>query len=172
MIKGIFRKRCLEKETSSLPTGFMPAGSIKYMAVLIDADEPGFEKCRESIVEYCRANGIDLNLMYVDMRRSSRKDSPTDKDATFLRSDVNWFGKPSAKKAALVRNYPCDLYICLSRNDGFCIEYISWVAEARFKIGRDRFRKDPFNIIIGENGQESSQDDVFKAIIDLLSKIA
>ncbi|MDE6871292.1 MAG: hypothetical protein K2J62_04095 [Bacteroidales bacterium] len=172
LLKGYFRKRSLEKDSSHQPTGFIPAGMIKYMAVLLDAEEPGFEKCREAIIGYCREKGMDLNLMYVDYRRASRKAGPeTDPDMTFLRSDLKWTGRPSASKASLVKDHPCDLFICLSGKTDFSIEYISCSAEARFKIGRTSFRRDPFNIVIEGDSQKTGQEEIFKAITDLLSKI-
>lgn len=142
------------------------------MAVLLDVEEQDFETCRDSITGYCRKNGMDLNLMYIDLRRYSKKVRPsTDPDATFRKSDMKWYGCPRMKKTALVKNNPCDLFICLSGKDEFCIEYLSCAAEAKFKIGRTVFRNDPFNITIDGSGGKTGQNEIFMAIIDLLAKI-
>lgn len=172
LLRRHFRKKSLERDSSRQQTGFIPAGRIKYMAVLLDVEDKDFETCRDNIAGYCRKNGMALNLMYLDLRKYSKKVRPsTDPDATFMKSDLKWYGRPRIKKTALVKNNPCDLYICLSGKDEFCIEYLSCVAEAKFKIGRTAFRNDPFNITVGGNNRETGQNEIFMAIIDLLAKI-
>jgi len=175
MIKRYFRKKSLIRDSSTQPTGLIPAGDVKYMTVILDAGEPDAEKCRDTIIAYCKKTKIDLNLIYLDFRRFNRKVRPsTDKDMTIFRSDLNWFGKPSDKKSSLLKDNPCDLYICLADYENYCIEYLSKAVTAKFKVGRRAFKGNTFDMVVSNSADDTgtkTADEVFKAVTNLMAKI-
>lgn len=188
MLRRYFRKKRLRQDSSGQPTGFIPVEQIKYMAVILDVADPEFPECRDAITAYCRKTGMALNMMYIDFRRggifshveklcgehrSGAVYRPaTDRDMTFFRRDLNWLGKPSAKKAGLLKDNPCDLYICLADRRSYCIEYLSSIAAARFKIGRTDFRSAPFDMVVSEapDGPDGICE-IFRTITEFLAKI-
>lgn len=152
MFKRIFRKRRLKKDRSCIPTGLIPLRDIHSAAAVIDAAEAGWDSCVEKVKAFCKASGISLTVLFIDMRKPGKKaGNLPDRQLTITRRDINWFGRPRLKKAALVTGKPVDLFLCLVDDDSYCIEYLSKSAKAMFKVGRRPFDGDPFDLIVAES---------------------
>ena len=161
MFKNFFRKRRLRKDGSTIPSGFIPLDEIHSVAVIIDASEPGYDTCLGCIRNYCSRHRMSLSVLFMDFRKfSSKVRMTTDRASTVTRRDLNWFGRPDLRKAYIVTGKPVDLFICLANDSSYCTEYLSKAAKARFKIGRNTFEGDPFNLIVAEpeNGIQQGQE--------------
>ncbi len=195
MFKKIFRKRRLKKDRSDIATGLIPLKEIHSAAVLLDAAETGWAACAEKIKQFCKDSGIVLTMLFTDLRKPGKGViMESDREQTIRRRDINWFGRPDLKKAALLTGKPVDLFLCLADNDSYCIEYLAKSAKARFKIGRRPFDGDPFDLIVAESlpdtdrepeGQEQTDggaqerkntegsivEEIFRTITDIITKI-
>lgn len=183
MFKNFFRKRRLRKDRSNISTGFIPMQEIHSAAVVIDASGPGYDECLGKVRKFFGRHGVSLSVLFIDFRKfSSKVKMVTERECTVTRKDLNWFGRPCLKKAAIVTGKPVDLFICLADNDSYCIEYLSKSAKSRFKIGRKSFAGDPFDLIVGApvlpvEGTDSCaaptgvEGEIFDTISDILGKI-
>ena len=156
MLKRFFRKRRLKKDASTIKTGLLPLKKIHSVTAVIDASEPGWDNCLKTMEAFCKSSGISLSVLFIDIRKQDRGIATgPDRDRTVTRKDINWFGRPDLKKAALVTGGPVDLLLCLTDDASFCTEYLSKAVKARFKIGRKPFDGDPFDIIVAERLAET-----------------
>lgn len=188
LFRRFFRKRRLNRDASQVGTGIMPLDAIKSVTVLIDSGEPDFEECSDAVRAFFRKNGLNPALAYADFRKFNRSIRPsTDNTETIFRRSLNWFGKPSAKKTPAALSSPCDLFICLSGSDRFCIEYVSAAIPAKFKIGRTEFAGEPYDMVFsvprgeadavdgrkddGAAEKQAGQTEIFSIIAGFLEKI-
>ncbi len=156
MFRKFFRKRRLRKDASTIRTGMIPLREIHSAAAVINIAEPGWDDCLKSLESFCKAGGISLSVLFIDLRKPGKgEETGSDRDRTITRKDINWFGRPDLKKAAIVTGHPTDLFLCLADDTSFCIEYLSRAAKARFKIGRKPFPDDPFDLIVAERLPEN-----------------
>ena len=156
---------------------------IHSAAVVIDASGPGYDECLGKVRKFFGRHGVSLSVLFIDFRKfSSKVKMVTERECTVTRKDLNWFGRPCLKKAAIVTGKPVDLFICLADNDSYCIEYLSKSAKSRFKIGRKSFAGDPFDLIVeapvlpGEGTDSCAaptgvEGEIFDTISDILGKI-
>ncbi len=160
MCRKFFRNRRLRKDASSVRTGLVPLSGIRTMAVVIDGAGLRVGESVELIEKFCKSNGIELRLMYVDLRKfNSNFQLLTDPEKTLLRKNLNWYGKPNPHKVGWFVEEPADLYVSLYDSDLFCIRYLSTVVRARFKVGLRDFENDPFNFVVIPP-QEFSEENV------------
>ncbi len=181
MCRSLFRRRRLRKDASAVETGFLPLGSVRSAVVVVDGAGLRVDGCVEMVERFCRAHKISLKLMYLDLRKFNSKFQPmTELDRTFLRRDMNWFGRPDLRKAALLTAEPVDLYICLYDSDLYCVRYISSCVKARFKVGLRAYPGDPYNFVVSpaetavSGDKEPAPTDLealFGKIAELLGKI-
>ena len=179
LLRNFFRKRRLRRDASTLGTGLIPLRDITNITVLMDAGAEDFTECREAITAYCAGCGIEVNFTYSDFRKFNGGDKPGGENRdTVFRSCLNWYGKPYARKTPAVLILPCDLFICLTGSDRYCIEYISVSVKSRFKIGRIPFSSCPYDIVVSSPSRErdgagsgAEQLETFKTITAFLEKI-
>lgn len=139
----------------------------------MDAGNQEFGKCRKNVMDFCKSNGINLHLQYIDLRKM-KKDMQynTELSETIVPNDLNWFGRPDPERISIIADNSYDLYICLSDSDSFCVEYISKCVKSKFKIGITPFENSPFDMTVsspdGSNGQMA---EIFNVIKNLIGKI-
>lgn len=175
-IINFIRKRKIGRDRSNVPTGFIPVSSISSADIVIDVEDPEFEGLQKDISAWGRSNGISTNIFFLDFRKADKNAVLlSDEKATILKKELNWYGLPPQEKAAMLSGEGKDLFISMISNGDFPIEYISKCSKARFKIGRQRFAGDAFDMVLsGENGSpvsEAGSRQVFTAIADFLTKI-
>lgn len=150
LIAKSIRSRRLRKYSSTMPTGFVPLGSIRKALFIIDAEDPSWDRCRKDAEDFCRRHGIQSEILYSDFRKFSKEIQPrTEAGKTFLKKDIGLFSLPKMKKMqSLVLSKDADLLVCLSPDGRFLMEFIARAAKARFKIGRNIFPGDPYDLVI------------------------
>lgn len=189
LIGNILRKRRLRKYASRVQTGFVPLSDIRTATFIIDAEDHSREKCLDEINSFCSAHKIKARLFHSDFRKFNRNVQPvTDAATTFTRKDIGIFGMPKMKRMRPVIAEDTDLFVSLSPDCRFTMEFLTKAMKARFKIGRCIFPGEPFDLIIrpdGESrqtetemqgkesgqGQNEKQLEVFREISGLLEKI-
>ncbi|MBR1873030.1 MAG: hypothetical protein IJ795_07480 [Bacteroidales bacterium] len=172
-VKDFFRKRCLAKLSSDVPTGIMPLRDIRTAVTFIDVEDTSFDKCKMSIQAFYRENGIKGEVFFFDFRKlDSEERLITSITNTVLRRDLNWFGKPSEEKLELLKSYSPDLFISLIRSTGFPLECMAKFSGAKFKIGRVQLPGDTFDMVISDSSDNIlSEDEIFSGVKTYLSKI-
>ena len=178
-IRNYLRRRRLQRDASSVPTGFVPLADISTADVVIDVEEPGFDELKEDILAWGRSNNIKVNIFFIDFRKIGKGELLlTSIQTTILKKELNWYGVPPQEKASLLAEEGRDLFISLIDNGDFPIEYLSKCSKARFKIGRKRFDGDAYDMVMtGECTPEmkaslcSDSRKVFAAIAEFLTKI-
>lgn len=165
------RKIRLKKDARAGTTGLIPLSQIRAMAAVLDAAGNGLEESREAIMRFCRANKIELTVLYVDFGNAGT----TCSDDTILSRDLNWYGCPSKEKAGTFLGKRFDCFICLSDSGRFCIEYLAKAADARFKLGIRAVSDDPYDVIVtpptGSIEGGTSQKDLFLTMKGIIEKI-
>lgn len=150
LIAKSIRSHRLRKYSSTLQTGFVPLGSIRKALFIIDAEDPSCDKCRKEAEDFCRRNGIHAEILYSDFRKFSKEVQPrTEAGRTLRRKDIGLFSLPKMKKMrSTVLSPDPDLLVCLSPDGRFLMEFIANAVKARFKIGRNIFPGDPYDLVI------------------------
>ena len=71
-ILKIFRRKRLDKFVSKVPTGFLPLSAISSVNVVIDVEEPGFDKLKDDILAWGKQVGLKVNIYFFDFRKISK----------------------------------------------------------------------------------------------------
>ncbi|MGM9735973.1 MAG: DUF6913 domain-containing protein [Candidatus Cryptobacteroides sp.] len=172
-IRKYLRRRRLQRDASTVPTGFVPLSGISTADVVIDVEEAGFDQLKEDILAWGRSNDVKVNTLFLDFRKIG-KDVPlmTSIQDTILKKELNWYGVPPQEKASLLAGDGTDLFISMIDNGDFPIEYLSKCSKARFKIGRRRFEGDAFDMVFSGDPQLGSDSrQVFATMAEFLTKI-
>lgn len=166
LIKNIFRKRALRKNASTVPTRIEPLTTIRTAVTVIDVEDTSFDKCKESILAFYRDNHIKGEIFFFDFRKIGNEERLiTSIVNTVLKRDINWFGKLSREKMALLESMEPDLFISLIKGTDFPIEYMSKCCRAKFKIGRTQLAGGVFDLVVSEPKEKDCHEaEVFEEI--------
>lgn len=174
-ILKIFRRKRLEKFVSNVPTGLIPLSAISSVNVVIDVEEPGFDKLKDDILSWGKQVGLKVNIYFFDFRKITKVELLlTSIQTTIIKKELDWIGMPELSKIGNLLYEPSDLFISMVDNGEFPIEFISKCTKARFKIGRYPFEGHAYDMIISGNPTEDLISDsrkIFAAAKDFLTKI-
>lgn len=174
-IKNFFRRRKIRKNASPIETGFMPIGKIRTANIIIDVQETGFDELKEAALAWGRKKGIRTNVYFFDFRKLKKGEQLlTGIDKTFLKKELSWLGTPSLEKAAPLLNEESDLFVSMIDNADFPIDFLSKCTKAGFKIGRQAYEGDAFDMIFHGGARDELRGDVcriFEGITEFLEKI-
>lgn len=159
-LKNSFRRRSLRRHACNEPTGILPLGEVRTVAVILDAADPSFEDCRQALRAFFSEHKMKGDLFITGTDDNNRK------------KEQNWFGQPSAQIISHLRDMRADLCISLLRDASFPVEFMVKCTPARFKIGRVQLPGSPFDLVVSDpSGQALSQLDSFRSIRQMLEKI-
>ncbi len=172
-IKGIFRRQCLKKYSSTVPTGIVPVSGLRSAVAFIDVEDTSFDECKGLLVNFFREHEIKGEIFFFDFRRLSEGERLiTSIQTTILRKDLNWFGRPSKEKFGLMLKGEPDLFISLIKKEEFPIEFMAKCSRARFKIGRRQLPGNTFDLVVSDSKEKPvSQADLFRQILVYLDRI-
>ena len=174
-ILKIFRKKRLAKYASDVTTGLLPLSAISTVNVVIDVEEPDFDKLKDDILAWGKQVGLKVNIYFFDFRKITKDELLlTSIQTTIIKKELDWLGMPEFGKIGNLLYEPSDLFISMVDNGDFPIEFLSKCAKARFKIGRCSFAEHSYDMIISGNPTEDLISDsrkIFAAIKDFLTKI-
>ena len=174
-ILNIFRRKRLEKFVSNVPTGLIPLSAISSVNVVIDVEEPGFDKLKDDILSWGKQVGLKVNIYFFDFRKITKDELLlTSIQTTIIKKELDWIGMPELSKIGNLLYEPSDIFISMVDNGDFPIEFISKCTKARFKIGRYPFEGHAYDMIISGNPTEDLISDsrkIFAATKEFLTKI-
>jgi len=175
-IIDFLRNRSLKKHGSQVRTDITPLKDIRTAVAFIDVEDTSFDECKKDIMAFYRENGIKGEIFYFDFRKIGDAERLiTSITTTVLKKDLNFYGRPSKEKLALMLQAKPDLFISLIAKDDFPIRYMATCCEAKFKIGRKQLPGNVFDlVIVDQNGPDSKplpEDEIFKSMKALLAKV-
>lgn len=174
-IYNIFRKKRIAKYASDITTGFRPLSAISSVNVVIDVEEPGFEKLKDDILSWGKQVGLKVNIYFFDFRKIGKDELLlTSIQTTIIRKEIDWIGMPDFSKIGNLLYETSDLFISMVDNGDFPIEFLSKCTKARFKVGRCEFDGHPYDMVISGTPAEDLRSDsrqIFAAIKEFLTKI-
>ena len=174
-ILKIFRKKRLARFASNVQTSLLPLSAISSVNVVIDVEEPDFDKLKDDILSWGRQVGLKVNIYFFDFRKIGKDELLlTSIQTTIIRKELDWIGMPSISKIGNLLYEPSDLFISMVDNGDFPIEFVSKCAKARFKIGRRAFKGHAYDMIISGTPTEDLHSDarhIFAATKEFLKKI-
>lgn len=172
-IQDFFRRRCLRRFASEVPTSITPLREIHSAVCFIDAVDTTFDKCKEDILAFFKKYGIKGDIFFFDFRKITGDDRLiTSITTTVLKKDLSWIGRPSREKVNLMLGTQPDLFVSLIRSGDFPIEFMAKCSKARFKIGRVQLPGDTFDLVVADpEGKTCPEDEIFENITDYLKKI-
>ena len=179
--QNIFRRRALKKFAYKGERNIAPTSRIKTATVILDVEDPSYDKCYDEIKNYFTKHQIDAIVFYIDLRKLDKYDMlQSNVEKTLLNKELNWYGRPDIAKMAPMINseHPRDLLICLPPINNFPIKFIATASAAKFKIGVVTKKTDgviasasPFDITISAEAGSHDCLDTFKTITNLLDTI-
>ena len=61
-------------DVSPVPTGILPLDQIKSYVAIVDVEDPSFDACKTSILNYFRAHDIRGSIFFQDFRKIGSED--------------------------------------------------------------------------------------------------
>ena len=102
-VKDLLRRQSLKKNASTEPTGFVPLEKIRSAVAFIDVEDTSFNECKNILMLFFREHNIKADIFFFDFRKLTEGERLiTSITTTILKKDLNWFGKPSHEKVALM----------------------------------------------------------------------
>ena len=172
-IKDMFRRHSLKKNASTEPTGFVPLEKIHSAVAFIDVEDTSFNECKNTLMLFFREHNIKGDIFFFHFRKLSEGERLiTSITTTILKKDLNWYGKPSHEKVALMLDGEPDLFISLLPSTDYPIEFMASCSRAHFKIGRVQLPGNTFDLVIKDpEGRKLCEADYCKEIIKFMDKI-
>lgn len=174
-ILDFFRKRRIRRYASDIETSLLPLSEISSVNVIIDVEEPGFDKLKEDILSWGRSINAKVNIYFFDFRRLGKDELLlTSITNTLLRKELDWIGMPDLSKISQLMEEKSDLLISMVGNGDFPIDFVARCTKARFKIGRHAYEGNPFNMIISGSDPADLRSEsrmIFAAMTNFLTKI-
>ena len=175
-IIDFLRNRALKKHHSQVHTNITPLRDVHTAVTFIDVEDTSFDACKQDIQAFYRDNGIRGEIFYFDFRKIGDAERLiTSITNTVLKKDLNFYGKPSREKLDLMLAAKPDLFISLINKDDYPIQYMATCCEAKFKVGRKQLPGDIFDLVITDqkdaDGTSTPEDEIFKSVKELLSKV-
>ena len=173
MLKEFAQRRALRKGASTVPTSLLPLRAVRSATVFIDVEDTSFDLCKNAILTFFRDRHIKAEIFFFDLRKLSRDERLiTSITTTILKKDLNWFGKPSREKVALMLNGEPDLFISLLPSTDYPLEFMAKSSRAHFKVGRVQLPDDTFDLVIKDpEGSHLNEAEFCKEMIKFMDKI-
>ena len=152
----------------------IPLSGIHSATVLMDSQDSGAEKCIAEMRAFFRKAGVQPEILFIDTRSPrKRKEGPvTPEESTFLRKDLNWYGRLKNEVLSSRLGRQCDLYMDLTARNDYPVIFIARAVKARFKTGCTSSGDSPFDIAVTPPGQgEASSTEMFRSMAKLLESI-
>lgn len=170
LIKNIFRKRCLKRERSTVPTGMMAPEKLRSAVVLLDTDDIRLHECTEAVSAFFREYGLRGRIFCLDLKSSEESEQMYGR--TVNRKNTNWYGKPDETVTDELKLDENGLFLSLTDSSSFTAEYLAKSSGAGFKIGRRQLPGDTFDLVIKDSGEErAAQADIFREVLATIKKI-
>lgn len=175
-IIDFLREKAIKKHRSKIPTGITPIGDIHTAVAFIDVEDTSFDACKNALMAFYRDYCIKGEIFFFDFRKLSDTERLiTSITNTVLKKDLNFYGKPSKDKLALMLEAKPDLFISLINKDDYPIHYMASCCEAKFKVGRKQLPGNVFDLVVIEQenaeGVSVPEADIFKSMKELMLKI-
>ena len=152
----------------------IPLSGIHSATVLMDSQDSGAEKCIAEMRAFFRKAGVQPEILFIDTRSPrKRKEGPvTPEESTFLRKDLNWYGRLKKRLLKPFLDARQDLYIDLTGRQDFPVEFLATAVPAKFKVGCTGKGKNIFDMTITPpSGSEVSSTELFRGISALLMSV-
>lgn len=171
-MKSWWRKWRLKKLSSRTATGMVPLKSMHSALLVIDGTCPDCASDAEKLAGFLKNRGISSSLIFIDLRKHT-KDNPVyvSGDNVITLRDVNWFGMPRLKKKGKLFRVKADLLVNLRDSDDFTGDFISKVADTRFKIGSCAYEGNPFDLVVTGSGHDRLISERIDEICNFLTRI-
>ena len=172
-VKDMLRRHSLKKNASTEPTGFVPLSDIRSAVAFIDVEDTSFNECKNTLLLFFREHNIKGDIFFFDFRKLTEGERLiTSITTTILKKDLNWFGKPSNEKVALMLSGEPDLFISLLPFNDYPLEFMAKCSRARFKIGRVQLPGDTFDLVIKDpEDRKLNEAEVCTELIKFMGKI-
>lgn len=172
-VKDMLRRHSLKKNASMEPTGFVPLDRIRSAVAFIDVEDTSFNECKNILMQFFREHNIKGDIFFFDFRKLTEGERLiTSITTTILKKDLNWFGKPSREKVALMLNGEPDLFISLLSTVDYPIEFMAKSSRAHFKVGRVQLPDDTFDLVIKDpEGRSLNEAEFCREMIKFMDKI-
>ena len=172
-VKDLLRRQSLKKNASPEPTGFVPLDKIRSAVAFINVEDTSFNECKNILMLFFREHNIKGDIFFFDFRKLTEGERLiTSITTTILKKDLNWFGKPSREKVALMLDGEPDLFISLLPSTSFPIEFMAKCSRAHFKVGRVQLPGDTFDLVIKDSESNPLNEAEFcKEMIKFMNKI-
>lgn len=153
-LRTICRLIALRRDQSKTPHCISPLSIITHATVLVDPDKEDSAQTCSAVKQFFEYKNIELTLYCP------------------AAEDLNFIGAIKKSKRKTEPQSGVELFICLIEEANFLAEYESRRSKAAFKVGRQEFGSDVYDMtLLGPNGESVPQLTVFASAKDYLNKI-
>lgn len=171
-LRSLFRKKALQKNRPDTKPGIIPLSKVRSAAVIVDATAIDCNPTISAVNSFFSQYGI-RSKVYAFNFTDHQYLSSAREDAVFLfRRNLNWYGAVRRKKRQELMDGNEELFINLLPENVFAAEFAARCSRAAFKIGRFQLKGELYDLVVTDsNGVRSNQEDVFKTIAGIISKV-
>ena len=146
---------------------------VKNVLVLVDVTDLTWKDIRNKAMDLFIRRGISGQIVYIYPAKLDKKTIlTTPPDQTITMADISRFGKPVTDKIPNLTSQKPDILINLVQDTSFMMEYIVRVTGARYKIGRQEFTPQAYDMLLQDVEDEPlSPMESFCSMIEYLDKM-
>ncbi|MEN6619292.1 MAG: hypothetical protein ABFC28_07350 [Rikenellaceae bacterium] len=167
------QKRVLSRIRPYRDVKFMPLENVRSICFIFDMREEKIFEVVKRITSLMQDKKINYRGLAINLTKNHSSELALDCQVQVLtKDDLSIIGTPDLKIIEKVISGNADLFIDLSSTYSYTHDYISRSSLATFKIGRLNYPNNPFDLVIGSNGETTSSPmDFLKHLFHYLTSI-
>lgn len=150
----------------------MPLENAKNICFVFDIGEDKIFEAVKYLTSLLQDKKIKYSGLAVNLTKHNFPDLVLDHNIQLLtKKEVSYIGTPDPDVIETVTGDKTDLFIDLSAAYSYTHDFIARSSRATFKVGRFNYINNPFDLVIGNNGETTSPLDYIKQVFFYLTSI-
>ncbi len=167
------QKRVLRKIQPERDVRFMSVERAKNVCFVFDLSEEGISDVIKRITKLMQDKRINYKGLAINLTNNHSSELALDCQIQVMtKKDLSYIGTPDPRMIERVTSDTADLFIDFNSTYSYTNDYIARSSMATFKVGRLNYENNPFDLVIGSNGNvTSSPKEFLKHLFHYLSSI-
>ncbi|MFA5850063.1 MAG: hypothetical protein WC833_09280 [Bacteroidales bacterium] len=167
------QKRILHKIHPERDVRFMSVDQARNICFVFDINEEEIFDVVKRITRLMQDKKINYKGLAINLTKNHFSEQALDCQIQVItKKDLSRIGTPDPRIIEKVISENADLFIDFSSSYSYTHDYIARSSKATFKVGRLNYDNNPYDLVIGNNGEDASSPmDFLKHLFHYLSSI-
>ena len=167
-IKRNFYNSVLRQRGSNIPRKITNLNDAKSIGICYDSTHPDHDIAITKFAELLRSKGKSVDIIaFLNDKKIDHKGDIT----IFNAAKVNWYGIPNDERVDAFISKKFDLLLCPLTNPCAPVEYISYLSNAKYRVGPyDNGKEDYFDLMI-QSGEKDTVNYILQQMLHFLNTI-